>query len=146
MVCSPDRESGRDRPLGCELVSSNWLRKLHYNLIATSSMLLVPYSNATVSDYNPYHDAALHCNCVRERERERKRERERETIGRKEKRIENRNLACHILQPRYNHTQQLETKFYSTPQPLTLRRLMSYIYGAPILDVSRSHTTTQHSR
>ena len=29
---------------------------------------------------------------------------------------------------------------------LTLRRLMSYIYGEPILDVSRSHTTTQHSR
>jgi len=29
---------------------------------------------------------------------------------------------------------------------LTLRRLMSYIYGAPILDVSRSHTTTQRSR
>ena len=29
---------------------------------------------------------------------------------------------------------------------LTLRRLMSYKYGAPILDVSRSHTTTQHSR
>ena len=29
---------------------------------------------------------------------------------------------------------------------LTLRRLMSYIYGAPILDVSRSHTTMQHSR
>jgi len=27
---------------------------------------------------------------------------------------------------------------------LTLRLLMSYIYGAPILDVSRSHTTTQH--
>ena len=33
-------------------------------------------------------------------------------------------------------------------RPLTLRWLMSYIYiyGAPILDVSRSHTTTQHSR
>jgi len=31
-------------------------------------------------------------------------------------------------------------------QILTLRRLMSYMYGAPILDVSRSHTTTQHSR
>ena len=32
--------------------------------------------------------------------------------------------------------------------PLTLRLLMSYIfiYGAPILDVSRSHTTTQQSR
>ena len=33
---------------------------------------------------------------------------------------------------------------------LTLRRLMSYIYiyiyGAPILEVSRSRTTTQHSR
>ena len=29
---------------------------------------------------------------------------------------------------------------------LTLRRLMSYIYVAPILDVSGSHTTTQHSR
>jgi len=29
---------------------------------------------------------------------------------------------------------------------LTLRRLTSYIYGAPILDVSRSHTATQHSR
>ena len=29
---------------------------------------------------------------------------------------------------------------------LTLRLLMSYIYVAPILDVSRSHTTTQHSR
>ena len=29
---------------------------------------------------------------------------------------------------------------------LTFRLLMSYICGAPILDVSRSHTTTQHSR
>jgi len=29
---------------------------------------------------------------------------------------------------------------------LTLRLLMSYIYGAPIRDVSRSHTTTHHSR
>jgi len=28
---------------------------------------------------------------------------------------------------------------------LTLRRLMSYIYGALILDESRSHTTTQQS-
>jgi len=31
-------------------------------------------------------------------------------------------------------------------ESLTIRLLMSYIYGAPILDVSRSHTTTQHSR
>jgi len=29
---------------------------------------------------------------------------------------------------------------------LTFGLLMSYIYGAPILDVSRSHTTTQHTR
>jgi len=29
---------------------------------------------------------------------------------------------------------------------LTLRLLMSYIYGAHILDVSGSHTTTHHSR
>ena len=29
---------------------------------------------------------------------------------------------------------------------LTLRSLTLYIYGAHILDVSRSHTTTQHSR
>ena len=29
---------------------------------------------------------------------------------------------------------------------LTFRLLMSYIYGTPILDVSRSRTTTQHSR
>ena len=29
---------------------------------------------------------------------------------------------------------------------LTIRLLMSYIYGAPILDVCRSYTTTHHSR
>ena len=29
---------------------------------------------------------------------------------------------------------------------LTFRLLMSYIYGAPILDVSRSHATTLYSR
>jgi len=29
---------------------------------------------------------------------------------------------------------------------VNLRLLMSYIYGAPILDVSRSHTTTHHIR
>jgi len=37
-----------------------------------------------------------------------------------------------------------------TVKSLTLRQLMFYIYiyiyGAPILDVSRSHTTTHHSR
>ena len=49
------------------------------------------------------------------------------------------------------HNEELND-LYSSPNKvqaieyLTLRRLMSYIYGAPILDVSRSHTTTQHSR
>ena len=44
-------------------------------------------------------------------------------------------LAHHFL-----HVSRLRVK------SLTLRLLMLYIYGAPILDVSRSHTTTQHSR
>ena len=46
-------------------------------------------------------------------------------------------LAHHFL-----HVSRIRVK------PLTLRLLMSYIYiyGAPILDVSRSHTTTHHSR
>ena len=44
-------------------------------------------------------------------------------------------LAHHFL-----HVSRIRVK------SLTLRLLMSYIYGAPILDISRSHTTTQHSR
>ena len=44
-------------------------------------------------------------------------------------------LAHHFL-----HVSRIRVK------SLTFRLLMSYIYGAPILDVSRSHTTTQHSR
>ena len=44
-------------------------------------------------------------------------------------------LAYHFL-----HVSRIRVK------SLTIRLLMSYIYGAPILDVSRSHTTTQHSR
>ena len=43
-------------------------------------------------------------------------------------------------------TRQLYDLLTNAISTLTLRRLMSYIYGAPILDVSRSHTTTQHSR
>jgi len=48
-------------------------------------------------------------------------------------------LMCHFY----------DTELWSSEQQfntLTLRLLMSYIYGAHILDVSRSHTTTQHSR
>jgi len=44
-------------------------------------------------------------------------------------------LAHHFL-----HVSRIRVK------SLTLRLLMSYVYGAPILDVSRSYTTTQHSR
>ena len=44
-------------------------------------------------------------------------------------------LAHHVL-----HVSRISVK------SLTLRLLMSYIYGAPILDVSRSYTTTHHSR
>ena len=44
-------------------------------------------------------------------------------------------LAYHFL-----HVSRIRVK------SLTLRVLMSYIYRAPILDVSRPHTTTQHSR
>ena len=48
----------------------------------------------------------------------------------------------------FNHSNKLNRTSLSIQHPtiLTLRGLMSYIYGAPILDVSRSHTTTQHSR
>ena len=44
-------------------------------------------------------------------------------------------LAHHFL-----HVSRIRVK------SLTLRLLMSYIYGAPILDVSISHTTMHHSR
>ena len=50
-------------------------------------------------------------------------------------------LAHHFL-----HVSRIRVK------SLTIKLLMSYIYiyiyiyGAPILDVSRSHTTTQHSQ
>ena len=50
------------------------------------------------------------------------------------------------INPRTGHAGTEGEQRYSTILSLTLRRLMSYIYGAPILDVSRSHTTTQHSR
>ena len=44
-------------------------------------------------------------------------------------------LAHHFL-----HVSRIRIK------SLTLRLLMLYTYGAPILDVSRSYTTTRHSR
>ena len=44
-------------------------------------------------------------------------------------------LAHHFL-----HVSRISVK------SLTLRLLMSYIYGTHILDVSRSHTTKHHSR
>jgi len=54
------------------------------------------------------------------------------------------NPTCYLLAllgaHHYLHVSRIMVKL------LTFRLLMSYIYGAPILDVSRSHTTTQHSR
>ena len=58
------------------------------------------------------------------------------------------NPICYLLAllgaQHFLHVSRIRVKL------LTLRLLMSYIYiyiyGAPILDVSRSHTTTQHSR
>ena len=59
------------------------------------------------------------------------------------------NLICYLLAlvaHHFLHVSRIRVK------SLTLRLLMSfiyiyiYIYGALILDVSRSHTTTQHSR
>jgi hypothetical protein len=52
------------------------------------------------------------------------------------------NPVCYLLAllaHNFLHVTRIRVK------PLTLRLLMSYIYGAPILEVSRSHTT-QHSR
>ena len=51
---------------------------------------------------------------------------------------------CHLDQ--IHKHRKLDDLESPTSLFLTLRRLMSYIYGATILDVSRSHTTTQHSR
>ena len=53
------------------------------------------------------------------------------------------NSICYLLALLAHHFLQVSR---IRVKLLTFRRLMSYIYGAPILDVSRSHTTTQHSR
>ena len=56
------------------------------------------------------------------------------------------NPICYLLAllgaHHFLHVSRIRVKSF------TLRLLMSYIYiyGAPILDISRSHTTTQHSR
>jgi len=54
------------------------------------------------------------------------------------------NPICYLLAllgaHHFLHVSRIRVKLF------TFRRLMSCIYGAPILDVSRSHTTTQHSR
>ena len=54
------------------------------------------------------------------------------------------NSICYLLAllgaHHFLHVSRIRVKL------LTFRLLLSYIYGATILDVSRSHTTTQHSR
>ena len=54
------------------------------------------------------------------------------------------NPICYLLALLAHHF--LHVSRIMVKSLLTLRLLMSYIYGAHILDVSRSHTTTQHSR
>ena len=53
------------------------------------------------------------------------------------------NLICYLLAllgaRRFLHVSRIRVK------SLTFRRLMSYIYGAPILDVSRSHNHAAQS-
>ena len=55
-------------------------------------------------------------------------------------------MGVPFTKPTYEVGVVLLAVAHSRTSKLTLRLLMSYIYGAPILDVSRSHTTTQHSR
>ena len=57
-------------------------------------------------------------------------------------------IGCYLCCSMYCLCVNVYCHLVTTQLQLTLRRLMSYIYiyGAPILDVSRSHTTTQHSR
>jgi len=53
------------------------------------------------------------------------------------------NPICYLLAllaQNFLHVSRIRVK------SLTLRLLIAYIYGAHILDVSRSHTTTHHSR
>ena len=53
------------------------------------------------------------------------------------------NPICYLLAllgHHFLHVSRIRVKL------LTFRPLMSYVYEAPILDVSRSHTTTQHRR
>ena len=53
------------------------------------------------------------------------------------------NPICYLLELLAHHSLHVSRIMVKS---LTLRLLMSYIYGAHILDDSRSHTTTQHSR
>jgi hypothetical protein len=55
--------------------------------------------------------------------------------------FESENMKRPVGKPRHGW----EVNMSEDHNSLTLRRLMSYIYGAPIFYVSRSHTT-QHSR
>ena len=54
------------------------------------------------------------------------------------------NPICYLLAllgaHHFLHVSRIRVKLF------TFRLLMLYIYGTPILDVSRSYTTTQHSR
>jgi len=51
-------------------------------------------------------------------------------------------LGSEKLLPSVNKVEEMVIKYFFNPWATNV----IYIYGAPILDVSRSHTTTQHSR
>ena len=72
--------------------------------------------------------------------RKEKKEETRNVRGKNKMRICGQNDTKYTKYTKFTSISEINFKY------LTLRRLMSYIYGAPILDVSRSHTTTQHSR
>jgi len=55
----------------------------------------------------------------------------------------NEHMLGQVLSETYHVAYASATLLYAE---LTLRQLMLYTYGAPILDVSRSHTTTHHGR
>ena len=55
-------------------------------------------------------------------------------------------FLCLIPCQKANQNGLYHKYFFCQKNKLTFRLLMSYIYGAPTLDASRSHTATHHSR
>ena len=60
------------------------------------------------------------------------------------------NPICYLLAllgaHHFLHVNRIRVKLLTFMQLMSYIYIYIYIYGAPILDISRSHTTTQHSR